>query len=257
MLAILINAMVIFLMYFPTLEGNIYLEVVDRIIIFFFFVEACVKLKVLSPRGYFKSNWNRFDFFIVVASLPSLFVPLFHIPDTSLLIILRLLRLIRLVRFIRFVPHLGKIIAGLGRALQASLFVILALFLLNFLLALFTCHFYADIAPEFFGNPLIASYSIFQLFTVEGWNEIPSIISERLPKGDWQSDLFIGITRFYFAIIVLIGGIFGMSLANAVFVDEMTMDNNVVLEEKIDALQEQINHLQELIRDREKTERTN
>ena len=65
MLAILINAMVIFLMYFPTLEGNIYLEVVDRIIIFFFFVEACVKLKVLSPRGYFKSNWNRFDFFIV------------------------------------------------------------------------------------------------------------------------------------------------------------------------------------------------
>lgn len=252
MLAILINAMVIFLMYFPELEGNLYLEVIDKVFIFFFFVEACVKLSILKPKGYFESNWNRFDFFIVVASLPSLFVPLFHIPDTSLFIVLRLLRLIRLIRFIRFVPHLGKIMAGLGRAIQASLFVILALFLLNFLLALFTCHFYADIAPEYFGNPLIASYSIFQLFTVEGWNEIPSLISERLPKGNWQSDLFVGITRFYFAIIVLIGGIFGMSLANAVFVDEMTMDNNLALEEKIDTLQEQINTLQELIKNQGK-----
>jgi len=46
----------------------------------------------------------------------------------------------------------------------------------------------------------------------------------------------------------LMGGIFGMSLANAVFVDEMTMDNNLELEQKIDRLQEQIQALTEMLR---------
>ena len=252
MIAILINAAVIYLMYFPELKNNFTLEIIDKLFIIFFVFEATVKLLVLKPKAYFASAWNRFDFLIVLASLPSLFVPIFHIPDTSLFLILRLFRLIRLIRFIRFVPHLGKIMAGLGRALQASLFVILALFVLNFLLALFTCHFYGEVAPEFFGNPLIASYSIFQLFTVEGWNEIPAIISERLSKDDLGSIIFIGFTRFYFVIIVLIGGIFGMSLANAVFVDEMTMDNNDAIEAKIDDLQKQVSVLQEMIKDLKK-----
>lgn len=250
MSAIIINAMVIFLMYFPEFKQNIYLDIIDKVFILFFMIEAVVKLNTLKPKGYFDSNWNRFDFFIVIASLPSLLVPFVTIPNTSLLLILRLFRLVRLVRFIQFVPHLGKIMAGLGRALQASLFVILALFVLNFLLALFTCHFYAEIAPEYFGNPLIASYSIFQLFTVEGWNEIPAIISARLPQEGLLASLFIGLTRFYFVIIVLIGGIFGMSLANAVFVDEMTMDNNDAIEAKIDEMQQQIAALHELLKDK-------
>ena len=50
--------------------------------------------------------------------------------------------------------------------------------------------------------------------------------------------------------MVLIGGIFGMSLANAVFVDEMTMDNNQTLEAKIDKLQEEIAELKQLLEKR-------
>ena len=125
------------------------------------------------------------------------------------------------------------------------LIVILVLFFLNFMIALITCHFFREAAPQYFGNPLISCYSIFQMFTVEGWNDIPTAIiaSEFGPK----SDFLIGITRFYFVLVVLIGGIFGMSLANAIFVDEMTIDNNRELEEKIDRLQEQILELKNLI----------
>ncbi len=47
--------------------------------------------------------------------------------------------------------------------------------------------------------------------------------------------------------VVLLGGIFGMSLANAVFVDEMTMDNNEVLEDKIDDLTTELKELKDLI----------
>ena len=76
------------------------------------------------------------------------------------------------------------------------------------------------------------------MFTVEGWNEIPKLIAERMdnPVLEW-------VARFYFVSIVLIGGIFGMSLANAVFVDEMTMDNNEAIEAKIDTLQLQVKEL--------------
>ena len=46
-----------------------------------------------------------------------------------------------------------------------------------------------------------------------------------------------------FVLAVLIGGILGLSLANAVFVDEMMMDNTEVLERKIDALTEEVRRL--------------
>lgn len=241
MIAIVLNAIIIFLLYFPRFEHNIILEILDRLFILVFLIEAIVKLQYFKPKRYFKSAWNKFDFVIVVVSLPALVPP----AGTPIILLLRLFRLIRLIKFIRFVPHLGMIIAGLGRAFRASIFVLLALFFLNFLLALFTCHFFREAAPNYFGNPLTSSYSIFQMFTVEGWNEIPIAIirSETGPK----SDLLIGLTRFYFVLVVLIGGIFGMSLANAIFVDEMTMDNTKELEKKIDDLNEQMKELKEMI----------
>ncbi len=242
MLAILMNAVVIFFMYFPQLKGNLTLEILDNLFLFFFVIEATVKLHVLKPRHYFSFGWNRFDFFIVLASMPTLLTHIVPMPNTSLLIVLRLFRLIRLIRFLRFVPNLGKIVEGLSRAIRASVFVLAALLVLNFLLAIFTCHFYAETAPQYFGDPLISAYSIFQMFTVEGWNEIPAAIARST-----DNPLVIGFSRLYFVLIVLMGGIFGMSLANAVFVDEMTIDNNRLLEEKIDTLQSEIAELKSLL----------
>ncbi|MEO0788285.1 MAG: ion transporter [Bacteroidota bacterium] len=240
--AIGINVLIIFLLYFPSLENNWWLEFIDHLFILFFIVEAIVKLKVLGRKGYFSSSWNRFDFFIVLGSIPVLFASYGNLPDTNLLVLLRLFRLVRVVRFIRFVPNIDSVLNGLGRALKASVFVLGALFFLLFLLALITCNFYAKLAPEYFGDPLMSLYSIFQLFTMEGWNEIPAAISENT-----DSAVTIGFTRFYFALLVLLGGIFGLSLANAVFVDEMTMDNNLELERKIDTLQSQIGELKEML----------
>lgn len=245
MVAILLNAVLIFVMYFPKYYNNPWLELIDHAFIIFFLVEAIVKIHYLKPSGYFGLWWNRFDFTIIVLSLPALFVHLVSVPDTSMLILLRMFRLVRLVRFIRFIPNLEQIMEGLGRALKASVFVLLALLVLDFLLALFTCHFFASTAPQYFGDPLTSAYSIFQLFTVEGWNEISDEISGKL-----EHPLAIGFTRIYFLVIVLIGGIFGLSLANAVFVDEMTIDNNRLLEEKIDELQIQITELKKILEDK-------
>lgn len=261
MIAILANAIVIFLLYFPQIEIGApffyeILNVVDHIFIFIFLLEAIIKIGVFKPKAYFSNNWNIFDFIIVLVSLPSLlnFLPALAFVHTSSFKLLRLFRLIRLIRFFKFVPRMDSIVKGLGRALKASIFVFIALAVLNLILALFTCHFYGELVPEYFGDPLISSYYIFQMFTVEGWNEIPTIIAKAAQEQRIAHySILAGATRFYFIIIVLTGGIFGMSLANAIFVDEMTSDNNQIVEEKMDALQQQVAELKQILEKQSKS----
>lgn len=246
MIAILINAAVIFSLYFPEIKEHNLLVQIDHFFVVFFLIEVIIKLFVYKPKKYFANKWNWFDFIIVVISLPSLFMAYLPLPDTSSLLLLRVFRLARLFRFMAFVPHLSMILSGLGRALRASVFVLIVLLFLDLILAILTCHFYQAIAPEYFGNPLISAYTVFQLFTVEGWNEVADVIANNT-TGEYA----IGFSRLFFVLIVLIGGIFGMSLANAVFVDEMTMDNNKDLEAKIDKLQSEIAHIRELLERRD------
>lgn len=246
MMAIFINSVVIFALYFPETGDNLILSQLDQFFVFFFIVEAIVKISVLGYKKYFANNWNVFDFIIVAISLPSLFMAFIPLPDTSSLLLLRVFRLARLFRLMKFIPHLTMILSGLGRAMKASIFVLVVLLFLDLILAIMSCHFYRDVAPEYFGDPLIAAYTIFQLFTVEGWNEVSDVIANS------SEGYYSGISRFFFVLIVLFGGIFGMSLANAVFVDEMTMDNNQVLEAKIDHLQDEISKIRELLEQKDK-----
>ncbi|KAA3637470.1 MAG: ion transporter [Bacteroidetes bacterium] len=244
LIAIVLNTIVIFTMYFPKFKHDVILEWVDHFFILFFTIEAIIKIREYGRKNYFANGWNVFDFILVVGSLPSLLMIFLPLPDTSLVMILRIFRLVRIMRFIRFVPDVQKVVTGLGRAIKASVFVFVALLILDLLLAVITCHFYGEMVPEYFENPILSAYSIFQMFTVEGWNEIPMIISERM-----DNPILMGLTRLYFVMVVLTGGIFGMSLANAVFVDEMTMDNNAELEKKITVLETKIDLLLELTKE--------
>lgn len=242
MMAILINTIIIFCLYFPSFKQHDVLVDIDHFFVLFFLIEAIVKLIVLKPSNYFSNNWNRFDFLLVVLSVPSLLLAYISIPDTSSILIFRVFRLARLFRLMRFVPNIDMILAGLARALRASVFVLMILVLLNLFFAILACHFYQEIAPEYFGNPIISAYTVFQLFTVEGWNEVADTIANNTAD-EWHS----GLARFFFMTVVLIGGIFGMSLANAVFVDEMTMDNNKVLEEKMTDMQKDLQQIKAML----------
>ena len=239
------NSLLIYAMYFPSLRAVKWLEHLDIAFILLFVIEAIYKIRTYGLTDYFRNGWNRFDFAIVLLSMPTLLVPFTDVPDTAVFIVLRLFRLVRIARVLRFVPNMHHILAGLGRALRASVFVFFALGFLLFVFSILTCHFYHDVVPEHFGDPLISLYSIFQLFTVEGWYEIPILVAQRTDK-PWV----VGLTRMYFAVVVLLGGVLGMSLANAVFVDEMTMDNTNELETKVDKLSEQIAELKQILEDR-------
>jgi voltage-gated sodium channel len=60
-----------------------------------------------------------------------------------------------------------------------------------------------------------------------------------------STKLLVAGTRAFFVAAVLIGGILGLSLANAVFVDEMMMDNTEILEHKVNALAEEVHRLRD------------
>ncbi len=209
---------------------------VDYACTVFFVVEISTKITFWGWLPFWTDGWNRFDFVVVVLSLPLLLspTPAFALEGYSAILLLRLGRLIRLLRLFYFIPNQHEIQKGIARALRASVGVFLAIFLYMFTLTLFSHSFFHSYAPAHFGDPLLSMYSMFQIFTVEGWYEIPDQIAEQAggPIG--------AFAQVYFAFVVLTGGILGLSLANAVFVDEMVVDNTKPLEEDIDALRQRL-----------------
>ncbi len=236
MLAILVNMVMLFLLSFDQLSDYFATyRLIDQGLTLFFLLEAIVKIHVRGWQTYIRSGWNRLDFAIVVLTTPTLFFYLFDISDTSFLLIFRLLRLAKFFRFFQFVPHLDKIFKGVLRSLKASVFMMLALLLYGLIASLFNCYLFRDLAPEHFGNALKALYTTFRMFTMEGWYDIPEALMHQQ-----ESSTLHFFVRFYFVLIVITGGVFGLSIVNAIFVDEMLSDNNQDLEKRIQHLEDQI-----------------
>lgn len=208
----------------------------------YFLVELGIKVRVAGWRGFWASGWNRFDTIIVLMSSPILVEPFIDIAeDISLLLLLRVARIARLVRVLNFVPDRDRLWHGVVRALRAALGVAIALSLYCFMLALAACHLFHGLAPEAFGDPIIALYSMFKVFTIEGWYEIPDQVAANAPAA-WTA--FI---RLFFMGSVVTGGILGLSLANAIFVDQMVMDNTEEAEHQLAELQAEVCALREQV----------
>ncbi len=107
--AIILNALIIFVLAFPSLENSAWLKwlyYADSIFVFYFTIEAIIKIKKLSFREYIKASWNRFDFLIVLLSFPLLLENYISITGDNfhIITIFRLFRLLRVIRFFRFDP---------------------------------------------------------------------------------------------------------------------------------------------------------
>lgn len=241
---IALNALVIFMQGFmgPESWEAHTLNTLDHFLTLLFLVEAVVKIRVWGPRTYFSGGWNIFDFALVLVALPSLVFWLTPVTVVKLdfLLALRVLRIFKFFRVLRFVPNVEHLILGIIRALKASTLVVLAFFIFNFIFAILSFYLFGDLAPEYFGNPLLSFYSTFKIFTVEGWYEVPDLIAERSDK-IWLAFL----ARIYFVLLLFGGGIFGLSLINSIFVDSMMSDNTRDLEKKIEDLAAEIRGLRE------------
>jgi voltage-gated sodium channel len=237
---ILVNALVLFIEGFKlndsVLESIIYL---DNAITVLFAVEAIIKLRHFGTRGYFGDKWNILDFTLVLISIP---VPIAYVLggssfNLSALLALRLLRLFRLFRFMRFIPEIDKLVTGAARATKASIVVLFGFFVYTFMLGIISFYLFSSVSSEYFGNPLVSIYSVFKIFTIEGWFEIPEAIAQN------YNALGAGLTKLYFMTMLFSGGIIGLSLINSIFVEEMMSDNTNEIEENMKRLEEKIDLL--------------
>ena len=72
------------------------------------------------------------------------------------------------------------------------------------------------------------------MFTIEGWYDIPNAIADN------TSPLIGTISKIVFCLIVLIGGMFGMSFVTSSFTDELAVDNNDNVMKELQELKEMI-----------------
>lgn len=240
LMLILLNAVLIFISGFEQSETNrIILKILDNTITGLFIVELIVKFREYGLKKYFSSNWNKFDFLLIALSVPAFISFILNVETTSVsfLLVFRVMRVFKSFRFLKFIPGIEDLIKGIHRALKASVIVLIGFAIYIFIIGIFSFYLFKSSAPEYFSNPMTSLYSIFKIFTVEGWFEIP----EKITKG--YSEIASFFTYFYFIFILLTGGIFGLSLVNSIFVDAMVSDNNDELEKKIDNLDKKITEL--------------
>lgn len=235
---ILLNSIFIYLQ--ETHGSHPLFSYVDMFCTLFFVTEMIIKHVSFGAKAYWQDGWNRFDGILVIISLPSLFTPFVDVSafDFSVLLTLRLMRLLRLFRVLHFFPKISQIGAGLKRALRDSGVVLSAFALLLVVFGMINCGLYREVAPEYFGTPLDAIYSVFRVFTVEGWYEIPEAIMEA------TSPVIGKLSRLYFSLLLAAFGLLGMSFINSVFVDAMVEDNNDDLKLQLDRMEQKLNDLE-------------
>ena len=227
----------------PTSPAHDYWLALDVLVVGYFVLEQLLKMRVHGWAAYWAARWTRFDVVVTLLSLPVLAAPFAETGAFLGVPVLRIARLFRLFRLLRFVPDHGHLAAGVLRAIRASVGVFLGIAIINFIFAMGAQILFANAAPELFGNPASACFSMFRIFTIEGWHEIPDAIARNSSEG-WAV-----FARIYFGCAVLVGGILGLSLGNAVFVDQMMADNNREVERDVHELTREVRLLREEIRE--------
>lgn len=218
-----------------------WIRICDTACLLFFLIEMLCKIADVGVANYWRNGWNCLDGLLVIMALPTLIsaiLPL-ELTDFSFLLVMRLFRVFRVFRLVHLFPHFNTIANAFKLAMKESTSLLLGYVITICIFALLSCAMFKDAAPEFFGTPFESLYSIFRMFTIEGWYEIPDAIFAHMDEP------YRFLVRPYFILILVLGGIIGMSLINSVFVDAMVSDNNDELKAKLDELEKKIDKLLE------------
>ncbi len=212
---------------------------IDTLCLLFFVGEMILKMRHEGFKAYWQRGWNIFDGTLVILSLPSLFLPFLPITDMTLLLTFRMLRALRFFRLIHFFPHAEQIGKSCRIALRESFPLFVGYLIVILIFSLFSTSLFGHVSPQYFGTPLESIYTIFRLFTIEGWYDIPDSISTA------YGSIGVLFVRLYFGVLIIVGGIIGLSILNSVFVDAMLNDNHDDILKRIDQVEKKLDLLLE------------
>jgi len=230
---IILNTAVICLQEFNV--NNPFLSTIESLFTVFFILEIFFKSQTRTFKVYISTNWNKLDFFLVAISIPSLFTG--FIFDLDFLLVFRVFRVFKFFRLLKFFPRIDSVIPGVAKAFKSSYLIFFGFFTMLFIFSILSCSIFKKVDPEHFGTPLSSVFTMFQIFTVEGWNTIPEFIAA-------HSNAAMGtFARIYFSLLMFVGGVIGLAIVNSIFVDAMVDDNNKGLEAKIEELTKTVQQL--------------
>lgn len=255
---IILNSLVIFFQEFYPLNKT--LQVIDLFCTLVFTMEMVVKIQDNGLKGYLKDRWNIMDGFLVILSFPSV-VALFISNDVimhsyTFLKVLRSLRVFRFARVIHIFPDFDKIIKSFGVALKRSYAVLIGMCIFVLIFSIISFELFHNLEQSYlekndqfaggkcencyFQSPLDSTYTIFRLFTGEGWNEIPDAVARYL-----DSNFAVYIVRVYFSVLLVLGCFVVMSMLNSIFVDAMISDDRLDVQKELRLTQEKLANIEE------------
>ena len=237
MVVILLNSIVIYL----DVSGFRWpwLQTIDVMCSLVFLVEMGLKMRHDGVIGYWHKGWNILDGTLVLLSVPSIIFFFLPMTDLHFLLIIRLLRAFRFFRVIHFFPGAEQLGRNFRKAIRECMSLFAGYILIIIIFSIISTSLFGKVSPQYFGTPWESLYSVFRLFTVEGWYDIPDSVAEAY--GGWA---VIGV-RVYFIILLILGGVIGLSLINSVFVDAMVSDNNDEMMERLKSLEKKLDELLE------------
>ncbi|HJQ80368.1 MAG TPA: ion transporter [Lacipirellulaceae bacterium] len=144
-----------------------WLQVLQNIILAVFVAEVVIKIAAhgSKPWDYFRNPWNIFDFTIVAVSL----LPL---GGRQFVMVFRMARLLRALRLLTMLPRLQILVSALLKSIPALGYVGILLLLHFYIYAVMGTFLFRDNDPIRFGNLPRSMLSLFQVVTLEGWNDV-------------------------------------------------------------------------------------
>jgi hypothetical protein len=211
---------------------TIALEASNMIFAVLFTLEAVVKIVGLSPKHYFKDNWNNLDFALVLVSLIDLMIIAAAGDSTddgstsscssagsSGVTAFRILRLVRAVRLVRTVPGIRAMFLTIWLSLPSLLNVGSLLLLLFYIFAVLGVAAFGNATDgEFihrhsnFRSVPAAMVLLFSVSTGEGWQDI-------MFELDADPSVSGGVPVTYFVIFVTLGSYVLTNLFIMVLID--------------------------------------
>lgn len=242
---IILNSIVLGLEVIPPVANHIgeLLVVLNVIFTAVYVIEAAMKITAWGG-NYFKDGWNIFDFVITITCL----IPAGSTMGAARVFrVLRILRTLRVLRLVSSLRPLRKIVATMVKSLAGIGWTGVLLLVFYYIFAIIGIHLYGQDFPELFGGFPEAFITLFELTTLEGWQDVVKPVCATEPFA-W----------IYFILVIVIAAFILLNLVLGIIVDAISEvatepeEKQTTLAKEVDELSADIQRMEEHLKQMKK-----
>lgn len=202
--------------------GEGFFHRLDEGFVIYFCAELLLRMTVLKGR-FFSCGWNWFDLIVILPSV---------MPGLNTVSVTRIFRLFRLLRLISAFASLRNLITAMMRSLADTAAIAGIAVLCIFIFAAISHGLFKENSPELFGNVGTAMFTLFRVFA---FMDIAGV----LDTFDGNTSLAMAVFTIFFILMTYVILNFFIAIA-MVYI-------NSVMQEKYDAMNEQVDDSMELL----------